>query len=149
MQLEVGTILSGKVTGITKFGVFVDLGENKTGMVHISEVSTSYVKDISEHLSMGDTVKVKILGISDEGKISLSIKQTMEPKPSPPPSRPAQQRGGHGGQGFNKRRPQQQGPMSFEDMMTKFKASSDEKMNDLKRNMDSKRGSGSRRSSKQ
>ncbi len=154
MQLEVGMIFSGKVTGITKFGVFVDIGEGKTGMVHISEVSTSYVKDISDHLSMGDTVKVKVLGISDEGKISLSIKQTMEPRPAPPVSRapsssrpPQRSGGGHGDHGFGRHKPNQ-GPMSFEDMMNKFKASSDEKMNDLKRNMDSKRGSGSRRGSK-
>ena len=75
MQLEVGSVLEGKVTGITKFGAFVELPGGKTGMVHISEIATSYVKEISDHLSMNDTVKVKVIGVTPEGKISLSIRR--------------------------------------------------------------------------
>lgn len=74
MQLEVGSIVEGKVTGITKFGAFVDLG-GKTGMVHISEITTSYVKEIRDYLTENQTVKVKVLAIAPDGKISLSIKQ--------------------------------------------------------------------------
>ena len=83
MQVEIGEILEGKVTGITKFGAFVELAEGKTGMVHISEVSNSYVDDINQFLKEGDVVKVKVINISEEGKISLSIKKT-QPKPERP-----------------------------------------------------------------
>ena len=68
MQLEVGTILEGKVSGITKFGAFVTLPEGKSGLVHISEIANSYVNEVSEHLSMGQTVKVKVISVSEEGK---------------------------------------------------------------------------------
>lgn len=73
MQLEVGQILEGKVTGITKFGVFVELAKGVTGMVHISEVSTKYVSEIRDVVKEGETVKVKVLSCTDNGKISLSI----------------------------------------------------------------------------
>ena len=77
MQLEVGKIVEGKVTGITKFGAFVELETGEVGMVHISEVAPTYVNDISEHLQVGQTVKVKVLAINDDKKISLSIKKAM------------------------------------------------------------------------
>ena len=86
MQLEVGEILEGKVTGILKFGAFVDLGNGKSGMVHISEVANTYVNDIKDHVTEGQTVKVKIISIADDGKISLSIK-----KAQPQESRPQKQ----------------------------------------------------------
>ena len=75
MQLEVGAILEGKVTGITKFGAFIELQEGKTGMVHISEVAPTYVKAIRDYLTENQQGKVKVRSISDEGKISLSIKK--------------------------------------------------------------------------
>ena len=71
MQLEVGSIVEGKVTGITKFGAFVELAPGTTGMVHISEVASTYVKEIRDHVQENQMVKVKILSISDDGKISL------------------------------------------------------------------------------
>lgn len=80
MQFEVGEILEGKITGILKFGAFVDLGGGKSGMVHISEVASSYVNDIREHLTEGQTVKVKIINIAEDGKISLSIKKATRPQ---------------------------------------------------------------------
>lgn len=76
MTLEVGNILEGTVVNITNFGAFIDLN-GKTGLVHISEVADTYVKDIKEYIKEGDKVKVKILGIDDNGKISLSIKQAV------------------------------------------------------------------------
>ena len=78
MQLEVGSIVEGKVTGFTSFGAFVDLDDGKKGMVHISEVATEFVKDIKDHLKVGQQVKVKVISIADDGKISLSIRKAVE-----------------------------------------------------------------------
>ena len=74
-KLEVGAIFEGKVTGITKFGAFVDIGGGKTGMVHISEVAPVFVKEIRDFVTEGQAVKVKVIGINDDGKISLSMKK--------------------------------------------------------------------------
>jgi len=79
MELTVGTVLEGKVKSITNFGAFVALPENKTGMVHISEVANAYVSDIRQHLTEGQDVKVMVIG-AENGKINLSIKR-LEPKP--------------------------------------------------------------------
>ncbi len=79
MELSVGAILEGKVKSITNFGAFVSLPENKTGMVHISEVANAYVSDIRQHLTEGQDVKVQVIGL-DGGKVNLSIKR-LEPKP--------------------------------------------------------------------
>ncbi len=78
MAIEVGNIIDGTVSGITKFGVFVDLGEKQTGLVHISEVAHGYIEDINTLLKVEDPVKVKVLSI-DGNKIGLSIRQT-QPK---------------------------------------------------------------------
>ena len=79
MELTVGAVLEGKVKTITNFGAFVALPENKTGMVHISEVANAYVSDIRQHLTEGQDVKVVVIG-NENGKINLSIKR-LEPKP--------------------------------------------------------------------
>ena len=79
MELTVGAVLEGKVKSITNFGAFVALPENRTGMVHISEVANAYVSDIRQHLTEGQDVKVMVIG-TDNGKINLSIKR-LEPKP--------------------------------------------------------------------
>ena len=83
MALEVGAVVEGRVTGITKFGAFVALPEGKSGLVHISEVANAFVSDVHDHVQMGQTVKVRILSISPEGKINLSIKKA-EDRPAPP-----------------------------------------------------------------
>ena len=126
MEFSVGTIVEGKVTGITKFGAFVSLAPNKSGLVHISEVANTYVNDVAQHLQVGQEVKVKILSIDDNGRINLSIK-----KAEPPQSRPQRQ---------NVQRtqprsftPEPKEPASFEEMMSRFKQTSDEKFSDLKR----------------
>ena len=79
MELTVGAVLEGKVKSITNFGAFIALPENKTGMVHISEVANAYVSDIRQHLTEGQDVKVMVIGL-ENGKINLSIKR-LEPKP--------------------------------------------------------------------
>ena len=77
MQLEVGNVVSGKITGITNFGAFVQLEGGKVGLIHISEVALEYVKDINDHVKVGDEVKVKVVSIAPGGKISLSIKKVL------------------------------------------------------------------------
>ena len=139
MQLEVGAIVEGKVTGFTAFGAFVEFEDGKKGMVHISEVALEFVKDIKDHLTVGQTVKVKVISIAEDGKISLSIKKAMEqPKPAfKPKANNAPKRSNTNVWQGNKSVEQ---PQSFESMMAKFKQESDEKMSDLKR--DSKHGGG-------
>ena len=83
MELTVGTILEGKVKSITNFGAFIALPENKTGMVHISEIANAYVSDIRQHLTEGQDVKVVVIAVDPAGKINLSIKR-LEPKPQQP-----------------------------------------------------------------
>lgn len=142
MQLIEGQIVEGKITGITNFGVFVDLGDGKMGMVHISEVARSYVNDINEFVKLNDVVKTKILSISEDGKISLSIRRALEQengeerrqrrerKVNAPPKP----------DGSYTWTPKKAEPASFEEMMSRFKATSDEKFSDLKRkNPDVKR----------
>ena len=159
MQLDVGKIYEGKVTGITKFGAFVELEPGTTGMVHISEVANTYVNEIKDHLAEGQAVKVKVLSVSEEGKISLSIKKASENQGQGKNSR----RGGNGDSGRNggagsgnggrrsenAKAQQEKVPQTpesaFEDMLNKFKQSSDERMGDLKKLLDNKRRSPSRR----
>jgi S1 RNA binding domain protein len=123
MSIEVGSILTGTVTGITNFGAFIQLQQGVTGLVHISEVADNYVKDIKEHLKEGQEVKVKVLSIGNDGKIGLSIRQA-NPKSQV-------SRGSH-------KKPMPN--ISFEDKLAKFLKDSDEKHQDLKRHTDSKRG---------
>ncbi|QMU07033.1 S1 domain-containing RNA-binding protein [Levilactobacillus suantsaii] len=78
MAIEVGAKVSGKVSGITNFGAFVDLGDHKTGLVHISEISDGYVKDIHDVLSVGDEVTVRVLTVGNDGKIGLSIRKAKD-----------------------------------------------------------------------
>lgn len=154
MQLEEGKIVKGKVTGITNFGAFVELDDGVTGLVHISEVSTSYVKDINDHIKVGDIVDVKILAPDKKGKIGLSIKQVMLER-NTAPEKPRFER-------IPRNAPKlpetdlhaqpaefdwfkKDDTLSFEDKLNKFKQASDEKMHDIKRNIESKRRSGKSR----
>lgn len=132
MSLEVGAIVEGEVTGITNFGAFVQLPEGKVGLIHISEVSNVYVKDVHDFLKEKDKVKVKVLSIDERGKIGLSIKQLTPPPPAPPkPQRPVSQ---------ERRAPKVALPVSFEDKLSRFLKDSDDRLLDLKRNTESKRG---------
>ena len=141
MSLEVGAILEGEVTGITNFGAFVQLPEGKVGLIHISEVSNVYVKDVHDFLKEHDKVKVKVLSIDERGKIGLSIKQLTPPPAAPQhkPQRPqADNRERRGGMRQQSARPVP--TLSFEDKLSKFLKDSDDRMLDLKRNTESKRG---------
>lgn len=138
MLVEVGNIVEGKVAGITNFGAFVQLPEGKTGLVHISEIAEEYVKDIKNHLQENQDVKVKVLSM-DNGKISLSIKKAIDHKSMPRAGRPPLETDwgrADGGQ-------------SFEDRLARYMKDSDERIHDLKKNFESKRGSGGYRKSSQ
>lgn len=147
MQLEVGAVVEGKVTGITKFGAFVEIGEGKTGMVHISEVASTYVKEIRDHIQEGQVVKVKVLTIAEDGKISLSIKKAAPPAPRAPRA-PATSPGRPGDFEWKPTRNTASSD-SFEDMMSRFKQTSDEKISDLKRSLDNKHGGFSKKPNRQ
>ena len=150
LQLEVGSILEGKVTGVKKFGAFVALPENKTGMVHISEVSNSFIEDLATVLTEGQTAKVKVMSIGEDGKIALSIKRTLPPEPRPAKGpRPGGAAGGRPARSksdaprvWQPKAQPAQGDLSFEDMMAKFKSQSEEKISDLKRVTENRRGGG-------
>ncbi|MCR4796305.1 MULTISPECIES: S1 RNA-binding domain-containing protein [Ruminococcus] len=178
MQLEIGKIYNGKVKGITQYGAFVDIEGGGTGMVHISEIANTYVSDIREHLTEDQDVKVKVIGINEAGKVSLSIKKASENGDSQQRQRRFDKgqgkfdkgdrgadrgersfdKGDKGERSFDKgerggERPQRSKPvvwepkkqippseMTFEDMMSRFKQTSEERMCDLKRSTDRKNG---------
>lgn len=121
MSIEVGSKLQGKVTGITNFGAFVELEKGATGLVHISEVADNYVKDINEHLTVGEEIEVKVINVEKDGKIGLSIKKAKEK----PPVR-------------------QKAPRvrteNFETKMNNFLKDSEDRLSSLKKHTESKRG---------
>lgn len=156
LALEVGSIVEGKITGVKKFGAFVALPGGRSGMVHISEVSNDFIEDLDTVLSDGQDVKVKIINIAEDGKIALSIKRTLpRPEPGAQRGRPGTPRpAGNSGRPARPARSEAprvwqpkaqavpQGSMSFEDMMSRFKSQSEEKIADLKRVTENRRGGG-------
>jgi len=141
MPLEIGKVVEGKVSGITSFGAFIQLPGGRTGLVHISEVAEEYVKDINNHLKENQKVKVKVLSIDEKGKISLSIKKAVDEAQQGQQGQLAQKTVRPGefewspGSGYDR--------LSFEDRMSKFLKDSEDKMHDLKKNFEAKRGAGS------
>ena len=148
MDFTVGTIVEGKVKSITKFGAFISLPGNQTGMVHISEIAHAYVSDIHEHLTEGQDVKVMVISM-ENGKINLSIKRTQEPprQQNERGPRPAQANRGRppfdrskGPQsdrprdGFRSSQPKE--PQSFDDMLKQFMQDSDSKISSLRQYSD-------------
>ncbi len=148
-QLEIGKIYNGKVKGITQYGAFVDIEGGGTGMVHISEIANTFVNEIRDHLTENQEVRVKVIGINEAGKVSLSIKKAADNNNQPVTGAPRQhqKKFGEGG-GQNRSRsnvwePKKQQPvteMTFEDMMSRFKQTSEERQCDLKRSTDRKNG---------
>ena len=133
MDWEIGEILEGKVSGITKFGAFVALPGGKSGLVHISEVANAFVSDVSEHVQVGQTVKVKLLSVTPEGKINLSIKRALPPEPAPrPEARPRRQEPGSAGPARSftamPQAAESSGNQDFEDRLKKFMQESDSRI---------------------
>ena len=168
MAIEVGNVFEGRVTGVKPFGAFVALPEGRVGMVHISEVSNEFVQDIAAVLHDGDTVKVQVINVAPDGKIALSIKRLLPPPPRQPregrgPRPGAPREGGRsGGRGAGRapreggrgpareaaprvwqpKAPARSDNLSFEDMMSRFKSQSEEKMADLDHETNNRRGGG-------
>ena len=163
MALEVGNIVEGKVTGLAKFGVFVELGDKKVGLVHISEVASEYVSDVNDYLKINDKVKVKILSVYYKRKIPLSIKQVSSgdlqekkrehfKKDHYTDNNFGRNDNNHDSFGEKDskhfysskntgfRSVNKSNTTSFEDKLSRFLKDSDERLLDLKRNVESKRG---------
>jgi len=144
MSIEVGTKVQGKVTGITSFGAFVELPGGTTGLVHISEVADSYVKDVNDHLKVGDQIEVKVISEKD-GKTALSIKKAID-KPEGQTSSysqrpPRQGRVDNRSKDFRSKGGSNFKPKeNFEDKMAKFLKASEENLSTLKRSTETKRG---------
>ncbi|MFD2170683.1 S1 domain-containing RNA-binding protein [Tumebacillus lipolyticus] len=164
MAIELGSKLVGKVTGITNFGAFVLLPGNVTGLVHISEIADTYVKDINDHLKVNDEVTVKVINVDKDGKIGLSIRQAKDPQPGqeagqkrdfgrgdrpPRPDRPhggREDRGPRGGGNRGGGRAQGGGNrLNFEDKMNRFLKESEDRLSALKRHESKRGGRGGRR----
>ena len=145
MQLEVGSVVEGRVTGITKFGAFVTLEDGKSGLVHISEVANTFVNDVNDFVKEGQTVKVRVIGIGDNGRINLSIKKAEEqsverrsPRAAPPPRR------------FVQHQPAQRehdapAESSFEDKLKHFMQEADSRIAENKRYTDRRSGNRKRK----
>ena len=143
MELAVGSIVTGKVTTITKFGAFIALPGGKSGLVHISEVAPTFVNDVHDFLAEGQEVSVKILAITPEGKINLSVKQAL-PKPERP-ERPTRRESAPRRAAQPASVPTEPAEQTFEDKLKQFLSSSERKMADLNRNISGKQGGRRRR----
>jgi len=124
MSVEPGTIVEGTVVKITPYGAFVELPDGKSGLVHISEIADTYVKDVKDYLKEQDRVRVKVLGLNEKGKLDLSIKQALSPE---------------------ERAQRARQKTSFEEKLKAFMKESEERLLDLKRNTEAKRGGRRRR----
>lgn len=140
MSIEVGAKLKGKVSGITNFGAFIDLGSGKTGLVHISEVSNGFVKDIHDVLTVGDEVTVVVTTVGTDGKIGLSIRKAEEKPeekrefPKKEFNRPSQKKT------FTRNNNTSANKQDFDSLMSSFLKDSDDRLSSLRRNTEGKRG---------
>ncbi len=143
MEIEAGQIYEGKVTGIMKFGAFVDMGNGKSGLVHVSQVANAFVDDINNFLKVGDNVKVKVMSIAEDGKIALSIKACL-PKPEPrekgEENKPARKPRPKDITYTYQPKPTPPAPQNFEEMMARFKQNSDEKIGEFNRSREVRGG---------
>ena len=150
MQLDVGTIVEGKITGIAKFGAFVEIKKGVTGLVHISEISNDFVADINKILKCGDIVKVKILN-NENNRLSLSIKQTQQN--SADIKENEKNRNSTISEHLTKHQTKEQpedvekedANHLFEQMLSKYKKTSEERWSDIKKNLDNKKSPYSRK----
>ncbi len=136
--LETGAVVEGTITGITDFGAFVKLPTGDTGLVHISEIADEYVKDVRNFVSEEQTVRVKVLGLNKKGKYDLSLKQVDSddtvtgPPPARAPRRPEKTEFESG----------EKDKDEFEDKLKKWRRESEERLLDVRRNTENKRGGG-------
>ena len=138
MELEPGLITTGKVTGITKFGAFVTIAPGRSGLVHISEIANTFVNDVSEHLSVGQEVTVKVIRIDENGRLNLSIKQALprqeahSDRPQRSRPQPARSSAAPRPSAVNSQPevyvPKKSNDEAFEDKLKKFMQVSDSKM---------------------
>lgn len=145
MAIDVGTKVTGKVSGITNFGAFIDLGDHQSGLVHISEVSNKFIKDVHDVLTVGDEVEAKVISV-DKGKIALSIKATL---PKEQQTRPQMRPRVHSGGTRTPKKVADNKPVEkdFDSLLSSFMKDSESRLSSLKRNTDGKRGGrGGRRS---
>ena len=165
MSIEIGTIYEGTVTRIAAFGVFVAFGGGESGMVHISELAPVYIRDITQAVQVGDTMRVKVMSVDDRGRIALSRKQAMTEeeiaaaKAADEAARiqaraaraqrqaPAVLDFSHAPGEYTPyvRSQRESSGDAFEDMMSRFKTASDEKISDLRRYTDGRRGTKKRK----
>ena len=143
MSLEVGNKVEGKITGLAKFGAFIDLGDNKTGLVHISEVSDKFVEDINDELKVGQIVTVEVLSIDKDGKIALSMRnreKEAEQKKEQPKQKTSNKKAS---KSFNRKKNNNK---DFDALMSDFLKESESRLSSLRKNTEGKRGGrGSRR----
>ena len=140
-MVSVGDIVEGTITGVMPFGAFVDLGDKTAGLIHISEISKTFVQAINNHVKKGDKVKVKVLKIDDDGKISLSLRQAEkdQTKKKEKPAAKPQEHIRPDDFDWNRK---SDADLSFEDKLSKFKQISDENMQAIRRSTESKRSGG-------
>ncbi len=124
MSVDVGSIVEGTVVKITHYGAFVELSDGKSGLVHISEIADIYVKDVRDYLKEQERIRVKVLGVNERGKLDLSVKQALSPE---------------------ERALRARAKVSFEDKLKAFMKESEERLLDLKRNTEAKRGGSGRK----
>jgi len=123
MELELGNVVEGKVAKVLPYGAIVEMADGVTGLVHISEIAHEFVRDVNDHLKVGDVVKAKVVGVKDQGRYRLSIKALSAPPPQPPRVSSA----------------------SLEEKLTRFLRDSQEKQSDLNRARQRNRGGGGAR----
>ncbi len=146
MDIQKGEVLTGKVTGITKFGAFVQLAPGKSGLVYISEIANTFVSNVADFLQVGQEVRVKVISIDEQGRINLSIKQALPRQEAPRTPRPAPH---HPPQASRPPEPYaavpSEGPVDadFEDKLKRFMKDSESKISDAMRKTE--RGSSKRR----
>ena len=150
MAVEAGQIVQGTVVRLLPYGVLVRLEDGQTGLVHISEIDQNYVRDVADYFGVNDPVSVRVLNMGDRGKIELSVKQALgegeslpQRAPSPEGEAPREARSESRGEyrgGGNSDGPRRESRSSFEEKMGEFTRQSSERLGDLKRNIENKRG---------
>ena len=137
MSLEVGNKVEGKITGLAKFGAFIDLGGNKTGLVHISEVSDKFVEDINEELKVGQIVTVEVLSIGDDGKIALSMRDKAKEAEL---KKEEQQKRAPVKRQTNNSQVRKNHSRDFDSLMDHFLKDSETRLSSIRKNTENKRG---------